>query len=339
VGVAYLDDWALENYIGETWTSGPEGKGVAKLELTVESSTVRAVDLEDSVKLSLQRHIGIGGRRSTKRHLSQGYNLRIDADAVAPIDDLIDIASDAQDLVSVATGRNAEFLTLSGYHPDLVRRRPKADGEESDEDGVPVPFEVIARWNIRDRAAKPDQIEPHDVYFTFEDLGAMEGIAKWMKAAAEYRSTLGRTMGTRATPNMFVSDRLLNYVAAIEGFDRQKTGRDKDKLPTRLRRCAKLAGGPFAGLVGHVNKWVDAVVDHRNDIAHHLGRRPRGSAAEQHYLSESAYWLAVHLMLREADAPQAVYDRMTEHQHFVYLAPKVKAVATTYKPVLGSGAK
>ena len=96
-------------------------------------------------------------------------------------------------------------------------------------------------------------------------------------------------MGTRAASQMFVSDRLLNYTAALEGFDRGKTGQANTKLPPRLRRCAQLAGEPFSALVGHVNKWVDAVVYHRNDIAHHLGRRPRGSAAEQHYLAESAY--------------------------------------------------
>ena len=77
----------------------------------------------------------------------------------------------------------APFLTLT--RPWVQERF----GE--DEDPFPIPYQVLARWNIRDRAAKPDQIEHHDLFFTPDDLGGMEGIAKWMKAAEKYRSTLG----------------------------------------------------------------------------------------------------------------------------------------------------
>lgn len=327
VSLAYLDDWALEQYIGEKLIYNQADSRIKGLELHVEKREDRFVLLEDGTTFTLRYHYGNGGRRSTKRHLSQGYSLRLDLPEVTPVNDAIDIASDFQDLVSIATGRNAAFQHVWGFHPDLAR---ELDPEDKAGKRTPFPFEVFARWNIQDRAAKPDEIEPHEMFFTFADLGGMEGIEKWMRPAKKYRSTLGRTMGIRARDGMFMSDRLLNYAAALEGFDRQKTGVTTNDLPARLRRCIDLAGEPFKALIGHVTWWVEAVTWHRNDIAHHLGREPRGPAVQQHYLAESLYWLAVYVMLREADAPQEVYDRIGAHQHFHYLGPKIRAAVTAY---------
>lgn len=323
VALAYLNDWVIEKYIGETMYTTEDQKRWNKIELSVENKPTRNVPLAGGLTLSLPYRFGATGRRETERSLWQGYRLRIGADSVMPIDDLIDIASDAQDLLSIATGRDAGFQNVSGYHPDLVRERPNGDD-------IPMPFEVISRWSIRDLAKKPDQIDHHDLYFTFEDLGGVDGLAKWMTVAATYRSALGRAMSTRATANMFVSDRMLNYTAALEGFDRTKTGNSTDKLPTRLQRCGAQAGSPFTEMVGNVNKWSNAVAYHRNDIAHHLGRRPRGAESDQYYLGQSVYWAFVLLMLHEAGAPQAVFDRIAQHQTFVYLNPKVKAVVDAH---------
>ena len=61
-----------------------------------------------------------------------------------------------------------------------------------------------------------------------------------------------------------MQDRLLNFVAALEGFDRQKTGIEKLDLPARLRRCVDLAGDPFKELIGHVSHWAELVCWHLN---------------------------------------------------------------------------
>lgn len=325
VTMAYLDDWALEGYI----VLGPERGGdkaesEPTHELKVTQRPERRVALGGGYQLTLRHHVGYGGRRSTRLHLEQGYSLRIDAQDVTPVDELIDVVSDFQDLVSIATGRNAAYQRVYGLHPQLVYR----DDDDDVGKAPRVPFELIARWNIQDRAEKPNEINHHQMYFTFADLGGMDGVPGWMKAAKTYRSALGRTMGARATGGMFMSDRMLNYVAALEGFDRKKTGIEERDLPARLRRSAETAGEPFKALVGHVSKWAELVTWHRNDIAHHLGRQPRGSAAEQHYIAESSYWLFVYAMLREANVPEAVFDRMGQHQSFHFLGPQVRAAVS-----------
>jgi hypothetical protein len=326
INMAYLNDWAVEKPIGERHIFSEDESLPLRRELDVEQRPDRVVDLDSGGTLTLKHHIGISGRRSTERSLSQAYSVRIDFTTLTPIDDAVDVASDFQDLVSIATGRNAEYQQVFGYHPDLKRTR---DSEDDTKD-LPFPFQLFATWNVRDRATKRDEIQRHELFFTFDDLGGMAGIARWMHTAQQYRSTLGRTMAIRARDGMLMSDRLLNYTAALEGFDRQKTGVTTNDLPARLRRCVELAGEPFKALIGHVPWWVEAVTWHRNDIAHHLGREPRGPAVQQHYLSESLYWLAAYVMLREADVPQEVYARIAKHQHWFYLGPKIKAAVTAY---------
>jgi hypothetical protein len=191
LSLAYLNDWAMETYIDEAHTFDKEARRPMKFDLSVKLKPNREVGIGDGIRLSLLHRAGCGGRRSTRRHLWQGYILRLDADNVTPIDDLIDTASDFQDLVSIATGRNAAFHSLFGFHPDLTKEVPSEEHK-----AYSVPFEIMSQWNIRDTASKPDQIEFQDLFFSLDDLGGMDGVAKWMKAAREHRSTLGRTMST-----------------------------------------------------------------------------------------------------------------------------------------------
>jgi hypothetical protein len=113
-----------------------------------------------------------------------------------------------------------------------------------------------------------------DIAFTLSELGGMDGVAKWLKLAATYRSMLGRVMNTRYERRMFVEDRLLDRVAALEGFHREwkRTGKKKVWLVVRLTELAALAGDPFTELVGDAQAWCERVKQERDNIAHHKGR-------------------------------------------------------------------
>lgn len=64
--------------------------------------------------------------------------------------------------------------------------------------------------------------------------------------------------------------------------------------------------------------------DYRNDIAHHLARYPGVEAAEMHYVWQAAYWLFVLCLLREAEAPQACFDRLVQSQRFLFEAEEIR---------------
>ena len=135
-------------------------------------------------------------------------------------------------------------------------------------------------------------------------------------------------MATKNAKNIFVTDRLMNFAAAIEAYDQvdhpdPKRGR-RVAYKTRLTRCASDAGKPFARLVGDSGKWVTAFKNARDDVAHH---RPAVDDSSTHYyLAESAYWLYTLRLLREANAPSSVLDAIVDHRSCRWLTSRLDEI-------------
>lgn len=323
--ISYLGLWAGEAMIQENYDFPTGTDALPSVSLEVASRADRTVVLDDGVSLALQFEWGIRGSRENARTLFQHYDLGLTSAAVQPLNDLLDTAGDAQDLVSIATGRSAAFLSVHAHHPALARTL--GNGQD-----YSPPYEVCAPWSIRDNAVTPGEMAHHEMLFTLADLGGIEGMGSWMRTAAKFRGPLGRTTSVRSTPRMFVTDRLINYTAALEAMDRAlhpQTG--KQNLSRRLKRCGEAAGPQFTALVGKVSKWAEAVAYHRDDAAHHLGRRADGAQSLTYYLSESAYWAFVLLMLRQADAPAAVFDRIAEHNTLTFIQPEIQSIVGGHK--------
>jgi ApeA N-terminal domain 1/Apea-like HEPN len=241
----------------------------------------------------------------TSRTLTQDAWFHIEFDEVLPLPDVVDVASDLQDLVSIGTNRPAAFEHFRLWHPDFYREL--RGGRQ-----IRLPVDYLAEWNARPDAQKrpPDE---RDMAFTFTELGGMDGVAKWLKVAAKYRSMLGRVMNTRYERRMFVEDRLLDRVAALEGFHREwkRTGKKTVWLVDRLTELVTRAGDPFTELVGDTQAWCKRVKKERDNIAHHKGRPAHQDSGAMYFSAEAAYWLFVLCMLRLMRAPAAVFDHIT----------------------------
>lgn len=184
---------------------------------------------------------------------------------------------------------------------------------------------MFATWQV-EPPSELSPLRPHHLLFSLRDLGGMDGISRWLEVSAKHRTALGRVMGTRYARAMFVSDRVLNCAAALEGYDRDSHPAKCD-FGKRIRRLAGRAGDTFEGLVGDVPAWVKTLTDVRNDVAHHRARAAVMSS-EQYFLGESAYWLFVLCMLRDAEAPPAVFGRISQHPQLRWLRHRITEVLT-----------
>lgn len=310
-GVAFqlkwLTHWLQESALEESHDfEGPDGEGeLVRINTSVQRLALRTLPLEHG-SLMLGHGFGINGDRLRERTLTQGHYSRIELDSLVPLNDLSDLASDLQDLVTMAVNRTAESEgTVELLHPEAHHNLPSG---KSIRDAI----QWHAPWTARDTSTETT-MSKYDMLFTFEEFGGLQGIARWVPLAARHRSALGRVMATRYSPHMYLSDRLLNRAAAIEALDRNETGFENSTFATRLRRCAELAGEPFSDLVQDVDRWVQELKDDRDEIAHHYGRRLRHQTREQLFLSESAYWLFVYCIMRLAGAPDAAFDRASRH--------------------------
>lgn len=266
--------------------------------------------------VTLGQTYGVAGDGVVERRLTQDLSFSVAMPTLVGLTNLLEQVSDLQDLVTIGTGRTAAHTKLELRHPDVVREGKTQKHE--------LPIAMYAAWQVVSDESRQKALTRHDMFFSLADLGGMGGVEKWLAVAGANRSALGRVMATRYQRSMFVSDRVFNCAAALEAYDRDKHG-DSVTFAGRLTRSAALAGEPFQALVDDVDLWVKALKDARNDVAHH--KASMGASSNEHlFLSPFAYWLFVLCLLREASAPSAVFDQITQHAQFRWLQRRLREV-------------
>ncbi|MFF7931838.1 hypothetical protein [Streptomyces sp. NPDC007940] len=274
--------------------------------------------LPDGLSVNIRHGMTEKAHTGTEKTLVEWYAVNFTFPDLISTSDAIDHMSDFQDLLSIATGRAAEYDEVRFYHPDVTR--------DSGQNMHRMPIHLFCDWLVRDNSKSPGKLHSHQMFFSFDDLGGIQGVRDWLEAAARHRTTLGRVMASRYRKGLFMEDRIFHRVAAVEAFARTRIGYNGVKLPGALKHCCELAGDEFAELVGDVEQWMRVTKSNRDDIGHHYGKRPDQGGSQKYFLAESIYWLFVLCMLRDANAPQAVIAKIKDHPEWAWLTPKVQSV-------------
>lgn len=249
--------------------------------------------------------------------VSQRWDLNIAFGTAQPIDDFTSIASDLQDLISIAVGKTADFERVILGHPDVPLRSLAGMpiGDARDE------VRYRARWSNGSGDAEP--VKAHERYFSFDQFGGTDGVRRWMTASQTYRTELGRVMATRYSRAMYLEDRIMNVCAALDSFDavRRAAPDFSINFVDRIKESVKFADWPMAQLLpADIETWAKKVRDVRHDLAHHKARFRQHATQIDHLLSEQLYWLFVFCILRIAGAPGDVYASIIKHPQFRWLS-------------------
>jgi hypothetical protein len=276
--------------------------------LTGKPLETDSIQLTGGGNLHLEHWVRLGITPDTLT-IRNNFQVKFSYGDPQPVDELLDVASDLQDLVSIGIGGAAEFEHVGLYHPDVYF--PVGDTREPEEITVGAHWTAVGSGDLKPRYTK--------LVFNLREFGGLTGVARWLAVAQKHRSTLSRVMATYYATNMYVSDRYLNRLAALEALDRTEGGEKNKSFERRLKWCVTTAGPAIDTLVDNTDAWIATLVSDRNDIAHHFGRRLREESAEQFFLAESAYWLYILCLLRLSDAPDAVFDDIVQHEKFQLL--------------------
>ena len=312
-GLAY---WVLESGLEESveFTKAEDGlEHHSATTLRIASLPLKTCGGQDGATISLGQTYGVAGDSIVERRLTQDFYFSVSFDRKQPLTTLLDHLSDLQDLVSIGTGNAAAFSAISLRHPDIVRN---GEGKSYD-----MPIDMLANWQLKSVGSR--KLMHHEMFFSLPDLGGIDGVEQWLAISAKHRSSLGRVMATKYSPEMIVSDRVLNCAAALEAYDRNEHG-DKVTFATRIERSTNKAGEIFERLVGDVEAWIAALKKARNDVAHH--KTTIGASTEHYFLADSAYWLFVLCILSDASAPPALFDHMAQHQRYRWLQRRLDEV-------------
>jgi hypothetical protein len=271
----------------------------------------------DGVSLRIFQGLGGTGDHVHELGVGQSWSLRLQQPEPEPLDTFLDAASDFQDLVSIAVGKTAQYEKVVLHHPDV----PLLSAGGTPIKNLRHDITYYIRWSNRSAACEP--VKDHDMYFTFDGLGGIDGVGRWLAVAADHRTELGRVMATRYREGMVLEDRIMNVSAALDSFDKHRRDDDDAHYVDRIKHCIALAGQPFVDLIAQdPADWAKTVKETRHDLAHHRERfRTDGSVGDD-LLAEQLFWLFVLCMLRLMDAPDAVYEVIGKHSQIRWLTER-----------------
>lgn len=267
--------------------------------------------------IGVRDNVRWSGDRKVEASLHQEEYFTFEYSAPVPFSDLAKRVSNLQDLVSIATDETAAFEEFRVSHPDFVRDAAYSSRREY--------LHYIAPWIAQ---PKESTKTPHqqDMLFTFDEIGGIEGVGRWMDTAEKFHSELGRVMNSRYRKGMFVDDRAMHCLAALESFHRRWSGVQNRNLKVRFRELAELAGNTFSHLVGRVDDWCEKAKNMRNNHTHHFDRKIHENSSDSYYHGEAAYILFVACMLKVTTMDDPVFHHISTNPQYNWIRERLLSI-------------
>ncbi len=236
-----------------------------------------------------------------------------------PLRSILQLCSALQDIVTIGAFAPSRFICLRLGVPG------------SNADAYPLGMEKsqvqlyagLKGSNISDSENEPI---PHGMLFTFDDIGGIDGVAKWIEAAGKFQMAISALMNYWYVPAQTEESKFFNVIAAAEALARVRTRRQNLNLGRELKSLTCTAGHAFEALVGDTNRWVSEIVQVRNNNVVHSGLRGYADGFRLSMLSDSVYFLVVLCLLRECEVSADASNRVQEHHRFRKLATQLQDV-------------
>jgi len=211
------------------------------------------------------------------------------------------------------------------YLDKLILRHPDVhifmlDGSDS---GAEQPIELV-NSPIPYIAPEARKVRyPHQMLLTFEELGGLPTIARWLEIAPQFQRALNSLMSVKYAEQMFAENRLMNATYGAEAFHRL-TQNERYMEPTqfqqlmdaylestpdephdwlrgkvefgndpplvkRLTKLAARAAGAIRPTIGKKERWAWTLSQVRNALTHLNADSPEFNGGDLVFLTESVY--------------------------------------------------
>ena len=230
---------------------------------------------------------------------------------------LLQLSGALQDLLTVGVDGLSTIEGLTLFHPDV---------DTVSKSGVVFQFPIKLHLEYRGKDLTDDKstIVSPQMLFTFEDIGGLNGIVRWLEVSEEFKPAIGALTAQWYRPRMHTENRFTNAVTAAETFQRIQLQEQRVDLLKALRSLAQKAGDTFRVLVGDVDHWAKTVRDTRVLNVVHRGLN-EDDEPELYLLAESVYFLVVLCLLQECGVPKDTLGRIQRHQRFRLLKEQIQA--------------
>ena len=205
-----------------------------------------------------------------------------------PLDQIVEVAAAVQDLVTIGVAAPSRVSGIWLSHSSTQR-----------------PIRLWTKWLGNDvDAGESRAIHPAEMLFTYGVIGGLEGVDRWLTVWKKFSLCVGTLTSRWYSPQIGYSD-FFSTVTAAETFERIRRNKQIVKLNDGLRELICAVGKPFRDLVADVNRWVNRIVQTRDNYVVHPGLRGDPDGEDLYWKTELVYTLVVLRLLRECGLQEA----------------------------------
>ena len=215
------------------------------------------------------------------------------------------VCTSLRDLVTIGTDGPAAIDSVSLSHADLTRT---------------MNFYAQLIGTERFKGNRPPH--PREMLFTFEGIGGLQGLAKWLEVAQKYELVVAALVSPQYRPPWYVEHRFFDGITATETLVRIRTQQEHINRH-KVKQLAHKAGAIFEALVGDVDQWTDRVWDARRDKLIHRGLH-EDDRPLLYWLAESLYFLVVLCLLNECGVSDGTLASIQQHRRFQLVARELR---------------
>ncbi len=301
---------------------------------TTESSTLCGVGT-----LTHRYSWGLDGNHRTEATLSQSCSLTLTYPEPQILETIHGDVGLLRDVVTLGSDSPAIMTSFTLGTPQKTVAFPRQ----------PPRQERIEFFRQRRDPAKSGLREEHEMFFTFGQIGGLEGLGKWVYFARPLQSAINSLPSVKYMDPMYTENRFHNvidaaetlhrlhfpnYVMPADEYERRRKAivkalpkahrnfvgnllqyGNEPRLSDRLSSLLKRLPPAIGQMLGGAEEWSTVVAKVRNRLTHYDPDQPPFWASEDLYwLSESNYLLVLLSLLRICDAPDSAIDQVCSNQ-------------------------
>ena len=317
IKLRHLDSWIWKTGTDVQIIPDEQGIGIGEIQVTHKPLEKEVVPT-DFGELELTFAYGFDPDPFHTTTLTQTALLGAHFSDSRTIEHILETCTTLRNLLTIGVGAPAFFIEATLMCSDL--RRDLGDGRTS-----PIPIGLYIPVLGDPNKAEVKNIHPSQMLFTFDDIGGLEGIARWVRTATKFKTVVGSLLSHWYLPTIYTDNRFLNIIIAAEALERIRQNQQNINFSNGLEGLANYAGKPFKMLVQDVKPWVNEVVRLRINNLVHRGLHGDIEGPRLFWLSESLYFLVVLCLFRECGVAEKTLSKITRHQRFISTAKQLNS--------------
>ena len=203
------------------------------------------------------------------------------------------------------------------------------------------------------------------MFFTFDQIGGINTVAKWITISRQYRVVLGFLLTVMYSTRLYEENRYSNVISAAESYHRMRFPNEvkpksefrsyrrklvkavrigvgpsaanwvgdqllysnEPRLRIRLSELANHAGSAFTALIGDIEVWASVVTMARNRLTHHDEHQPfERRRGDLLFLADSLYVLVMLCMFKECEVPDDVLINIQGNRRIQFIHEKLEEI-------------